>query len=315
VSIRPRILYLGIDMRVPSGGLTTIYQHAEWLRASGYDCRLVHGRREYRYPFGSGAVPVEFLEEGFESSAEDVVVAPELYPLKQLGRFARGQLVAFIQSHFFMFESCDVEALQATRFDAIIASSEAIRVFAQEFLRPEHLHLVPYAIDANLFSPKPKKLQIAYMPRKLSIQSRFIRNATRLKGLDSVPWVALDQLAHAEVAAQLAESAIFLSCSHSEGFGLPPLEAMAAGCVVVGFHGQGGREYATTQNGLWCEDGDLVQCAKHVETAVRMLQQDPERVRAMTAAGISTAARYDQQQARQALGHAFECILKNRRRS
>ena len=36
---------------------------------------------------------------------------------------------------------------------------------------------------------------------------------------------------------------IFLTFSNQEGFGLPPVEAMACGCLVVGYHGHGGKEF------------------------------------------------------------------------
>jgi len=43
------------------------------------------------------------------------------------------------------------------------------------------------------------------------------------------------------VADILRSSRVFLSFSQREGFGLPPLEALACGCAVVGYHGFGGR--------------------------------------------------------------------------
>jgi glycosyltransferase involved in cell wall biosynthesis len=36
---------------------------------------------------------------------------------------------------------------------------------------------------------------------------------------------------------------VFLSLSDRDGFGLPPAEAMACGCYVVGYSGGGGREF------------------------------------------------------------------------
>lgn|SRR5262249_53807656 len=38
--------------------------------------------------------------------------------------------------------------------------------------------------------------------------------------------------------------------AHQESLGLTPIEGMAAGCLVAGYHGYGGLEYATAQNGL-----------------------------------------------------------------
>ena len=41
----------------------------------------------------------------------------------------------------------------------------------------------------------------------------------------------------------MGESLLFFSFGYPEGLPLPPAEAMASGCVVVGYHGFGGAEY------------------------------------------------------------------------
>ena len=41
----------------------------------------------------------------------------------------------------------------------------------------------------------------------------------------------------------MCKSKIFLSFSHLEGFGLPPIEAAIAGNKVIGYTGRGGSEY------------------------------------------------------------------------
>ncbi|OIH83329.1 hypothetical protein BLJ79_14605 [Arthrobacter sp. UCD-GKA] len=41
----------------------------------------------------------------------------------------------------------------------------------------------------------------------------------------------------------LRRSSIFMSLSDRDGFGLPPAEAMATGCFVVGYAGGGGNEF------------------------------------------------------------------------
>jgi glycosyltransferase involved in cell wall biosynthesis len=53
----------------------------------------------------------------------------------------------------------------------------------------------------------------------------------------------VDGLPEAEVALILRQADVFIAISPSEAFGLPPLEAMCAGCCVVGFPGDGGFEF------------------------------------------------------------------------
>ena len=46
-----------------------------------------------------------------------------------------------------------------------------------------------------------------------------------------------------------AGALLFLSCGHPEGFGLPLAEAIACGCLVVGYHGLAGRDFPASHAG------------------------------------------------------------------
>ena len=100
------------------------------------------------------------------------------------------------------------------------------------------------SIDAKKFNFKTKKTNtITYMPRKLSTHSDnlifFLRNSLprtwKLK--------ALHNLSEKKVYNSLLKSKIFLSFSNMEGLGMPPIEAAIAGNKVIGYPGQGGKEY------------------------------------------------------------------------
>jgi glycosyltransferase involved in cell wall biosynthesis len=73
----------------------------------------------------------------------------------------------------------------------------------------------------------------------------------------------------------MAESAVFASFSYLKGLGLPPLEAMASNCLVCGFDGHGGSDFATADNGQWVQEGDHEGFAD----AVAMMQADRPRAR------------------------------------
>ncbi len=65
-------------------------------------------------------------------------------------------------------------------------------------------------------------------------EAAFPNHAALIRSLglrDRVHW--LGQVSRAEMPALMAGSAVVVYPSHYEGFGLPPLEAMAAGCPVV----------------------------------------------------------------------------------
>ena len=112
------------------------------------------------------------------------------------------------------------------------------------------------------------------------------------------------------VARLLRRSHIFLATGFPEGCPLPPLEAMASGCLPVGFSGFGGwdymrqagnsnftpwwpiREVPWQGNGLWSADGDVLDAALNLEKAVAWFMGDaPEKERTVKAA-IETSGNY-----------------------
>jgi len=114
------------------------------------------------------------------------------------------------------------------------------------------------------------------MSRKSPGELDFIRNLfNRIYKQDKhIPWVCIDNVNESKVAEIMSESAIFLSTSVYEGLGLPPIEAMACGCIVVGFHGDGGLEYATNDNGFWCEGGNIIECARTLKHVVSLIDRE-----------------------------------------
>ncbi len=97
------------------------------------------------------------------------------------------------------------------------------------------------------------------MPRKLSHDISQVIKILQLKGIDS-SWnlIPIENKSEREVAKIMRESAIFLSFNHREGFGLPPAEAMACGCIVVGYKGRGGEEYFNPEFSYSIEEGDII---------------------------------------------------------
>ena len=89
-----------------------------------------------------------------------------------------------------------------------------------------------------------KENLITYMPRKLPNHSQklFFMVKNRLPKKWKIK--ALDNIANEkELYNVLRKSKIFLSFSHMEGLGLPPLEAAKEGNKVIGYTGEGGKDY------------------------------------------------------------------------
>jgi glycosyltransferase involved in cell wall biosynthesis len=76
---------------------------------------------------------------------------------------------------------------------------------------------------------------------------------------------------------------------------------MASGAIVVGFHGHGALEYATSENGYWFSSDHIEETADALAHVIRALQAKDPAILKMLDAGQATAARYSKDAACDAL--------------
>ncbi len=290
----PRIFFICRNFGYPLGGVRTIYRHVRMLRANGFDAFVVL-RTDEAQQFFEADVPT-VPAASVRLNAADFVVMPEPWndTFRAMARLPANRVV-FCQNHYYLFHGLlDAPDWSHYGIRHVIASSEPIAAMIGEVVGLRDVPVVHYGIDHLLFQPRPKKRQIALMPRKQKVEALFIRECFRRRHprLKDVPFVEIDMVPEARVAEILGESAVFLSLSRLEGFGMPPVEAMAAGCLVAGFHGGGGLEYARPENGLWCTAEDLVGAADALARAVDMADGREPGGEAMRLSGEATAGRY-----------------------
>ena len=85
------------------------------------------------------------------------------------------------------------------------------------------------------------------------------------------------------------QTSIFLHTSNNEGWGLPPMEAMACGSALVAYRNNGILEYAKhNHNSLLSEIEDINQCQENI---VKLLMNDDLRNR-ISQNGIDTVSNY-----------------------
>jgi glycosyltransferase involved in cell wall biosynthesis len=235
-----RILYINYDSLEPAGGVKVIYSHVWHLVRHGYPAFVVHNKAGFRPPWLRCEVPRLYFEKDLRILSNDKVVIPEDHnaALEAFRKVSVSKYV-FCQNHFYIFKGLKDYSWDSFGISDVFCCSGIISEFVRSVFGYREVPVIHNAIPLDVFRPAKKKLQIAYMPRKRPFELDFIRNLfTRLDGqYKHVPWVCIDKMDEAKVAEILGESAIFLSTSLYEGFGLPPLEAMSCGCIVVGFHG------------------------------------------------------------------------------
>lgn len=309
---RPAIYY-ACALPLRAGGELVNFQHVAALRRLGWRAFALLDAGA-QLPLGPAAVPMVRWEPGLDLSEQDWLVVPEVTPPDSLARLAAlpARLVIHNQNPFYTFRGvADIDVLNELGLAGGLCCSHFTRetlhgwgsVTDWQVVRPA---LLPHFAAAN--GQVTRRRQIAYMPRKRPDEAAALPALfrERFPRWADMPWVAIQDQPRQQVASILAESEVFASLSRDEGLGLPPLEAMAAGCLVCGFDGQGGREYATPDNGLWVADGDLEGFAQVLATTLELGDRESQR---RLAAGRATAMAFSQDRFESELDTAWRNLL------
>jgi hypothetical protein len=245
------ITYLVPAYAKPVGGVKVLYQHAQALQAMGVEAEVFHPEQpDFRCTWFDHQARTR-LDPVFRPD-RDVLVLPEIWALGFGTRFKdagipyvifvqNGHLLSAQQSHAHA-QALQEAYLHATCILSISDYTTALIRLAFPWLPPDRIVRQYPRIEAR-FAPKPKKKIITFMPRKLAHHARhvcFFMPQYLPEGWCMMP---IRGKTEQQVADMLAESAMFLSFSEMEGLPLPPLEAAISGNVVVGYTGEGAKEY------------------------------------------------------------------------
>jgi hypothetical protein len=234
-----------------SGGVKVIYQHVQALNEMGVNAWVIHPRSNFKCSWFEHHTAVWNKPS---ISINDHLIIPEVdvlslanlligSPIKfsifvQGGDIARGKNSQAIEKVNLIFKKSQY----------ILAISEHIKeLVAINF--PDTLNKiirVTPTIPHKLFSAgswHQKENVITYMPRKNAAHAESVIKALSAWLPSNWRIEPIHNASESEVAARLSKSRIFLTFSTPEGFGLPPLEAALSGNYVIGYHGNGGKEY------------------------------------------------------------------------
>ncbi|GAA3110307.1 glycosyltransferase [Streptosporangium carneum] len=327
----PAIRYLCPDLSRPSGGIRAIYRHVDTLTAAGFDAAVLHRRKGFSCSWFEHRTPVVSAETAGLHRG-DVLVLPE-YAAPALGTLPEGlRLVVFNQNAYNTFALSPFDEVPrgapyagVPALEAVLAVSEP-NVAYLRFAYPDlWIERVRNVVDPALFHPGDaggagdtegtegtegtvRARRIALMPRRRAGDLAQVLHLLRARGaLDGWEVVPIHGRSEAETAALLRSCAVFFSLSHQEGFGMPPAEAMASGCYVVGFTGVAGQEFFDPAFCSPVPEGDVLAFA---QTAERVLAEGPAALAGRArAAGDHIRARYGPDQQREDLVGFFGKVL------
>ena len=230
---------------------------------------------------------LEAYKASSPSADNDLIVLPETW-LTNVPRYLPGiPKVIFNQNAFYSFGLsgiCDNLTLDLYRNSDIKAvvtvSNDSRDLLTQGCGIPAHrCFTLINGIDRQLFHPPAMKhRRVVFLGRKHVDHARKVAlMASQHPTLKHLTFQELPRLRHEEVALALQEALLFLSCGHPEGFGLPLAEAIACGCLVVGYHGLAGRDFALPHMKV-VEFGDLLGLLKGIEHELARFDAAPQAV-------------------------------------
>ncbi len=303
-------------LKKATGGTAVLLRLARALARAGFAAPLA-----VREP---GLLPEEagdLDQVPFDRAAPDpgdIWLVPEGWPNALMpGLSARARCVIYCQNWAYLFNGLPPGTRLSSLPLSFVAVSHPVARFIGEALG-QTPPVLPPGIDLERFrpparKPKPSPVRVAYMPRKnkaLAAQIMAICDARRDRSRLDLSWVPLENLDQDGVAEALRGCHLFLATGFPEGCPLPPLEAMACGCLPVGFAGFGGWDYMRQAipggaapgfplrpvpwggNGIYAQDNDVLAAALALEEAACWIESGDPRGAAALAAGRETVRHY-----------------------
>ncbi|HMQ52232.1 MAG TPA: glycosyltransferase family 4 protein [Anaerolineae bacterium] len=305
-----KIFYVCPDFALPSGGVKVLYRQVEILRAHQFEAYIMHVRKGFQPDWFPTTAPIVYMDDNPPIWPGDTLVIPETGTdfMKQFRDAPLKRVIIALNPHYIFKALPDNETWRDYNIDGVITSSEIMADFIRWSMAIENVVVISTAIEPDLFfyAPSQKKLQIAYMSRK-DTATPLIEKIFKAKklGMDQFKFIPVGNLSMPDYAAVLRQSHLYLTTSPYEGTNLSVLEAMACGCLCLGYDGIGGKEYIVgagpQQNFILAETMNYIDLAKLLYDAVQRLNRQDLGLNRVRQNALATAARFTPAREEQAI--------------
>jgi hypothetical protein len=304
------IYFLCPDYEEPAGGIMMIYRQTEILNQAGIPATVLHEKAPFRCGWFENNTVVTWRDRETPGAA-DIAVMPEIMGPAIDTLYPETPKVIFNQNTYNTFDAFPIDFTGGYPYRNALTTlvvSDDNRNYIRCIFPGMPVYRIRYAIDPDLFyyDPALKQEQWAIMPRKNTPEIFQVLHGLRARGF-AMHIAFLDGLSRRETAKRLRESKYFLSFGHPEGFGLPPAEAMACGCITIGFHGRGGAEFFREPCAWPVDFGDI---PRYIRTIQAVAEKDLHDQAAAAAAFIRE--NYSPEKERDSILTAWRTILAAR---
>lgn len=309
-----KIYFHCADNDKPSGGTKQTYRHVDILNELGFDAAVLHETPGFRLSWFDNATKIEYAQD-VSFAPDDILAGPgPAFPESAKGTAK----VIFNRNCYHTFngygaEQGEISALYKHEdVRGVITVSHDSREYLEFAFPGLEVKRIRPGIDPELYYFTPdKKRSIAFLPRKNPHAAAQVINILKIRGsLKDFELVAIEDMPEEEMARVLRESMIFLSFGAFEGFGLPAAEAMACGCVTIGHHGGGGREFFLPEFSYPVSQEDITGYVKTVENIMAEEVSDPDVMgRIGQAASAYIKENYSLERERKSVQEAWEAII------
>lgn len=276
-----RVIYGVPNSDTPSGGVKVIYRHSEILNKLGVFSGVWHPNDE-KFKCTWFDNNIKNIDISQMDPANDFIILPEIWASTHVSLFKNlgFKIGIYVQNCYYTNFNLNVKNKNAIceayeMADIVLSISQDTSKYLKDVFKipSDKIQLQRYSVDGRLFKPQNKGKIITYMPRKMS------EHSSRVVGIlnDFLPsdeWIikAIDKMSEQKVAIELSNSIIFLAFSEFEGLPVPPVEAALSGNFVIGYHGQGGKEYWHQPNFTKIEQGDIQRFVFEVKNCILKIE-------------------------------------------
>lgn len=276
------IIFLIDDQRGVSGGAKAIYQYSNYINSlDNYSSSIIHVKKKKikkifesinkkfkgkllkkkfsgwsfkdlkvkkNYSFPWFDIKINIKNDLIFDKKKDLVILPEIFAHFGI-EFLKKKIpyAIFMQNPYSIFPTNNFKKLKTSYEKAKLIlhySKEMKKGILNAFPKSKlKLFEVGTSINSSELKFSKKFNIITYMPRKLPLHSSLVINFLNQNLPNNWKIHPIDNLSRKKTFNELKKSKIFLSFSFLEGLGMPPLEAAISGNKVIGYDGEGGKEY------------------------------------------------------------------------